>query len=489
MHYGGRVATRQQILEATSVAGWRRLFVEVRRPRAIANHPSAPWFVVATVCVGAFMGQLDASIVALAFPTLEGQFHASLGAVTWVGLSYLLTLVATVTAVGRLSDMVGRKLLYTYGFFVFIAGSALCGLAPSLASLEGFRVLQALGAALLQANSVAIIALAVPRRSLGRAIGVQGAAQAIGLALGPAVGGLLLAAGGWRLLFLVNVPFGILGMVAGLLFIPRSRHLAERVRFDWPGLALFVPAVVLLVGAVSLGNDLGWTSPGILGAALGGASLLAAFVLRERRTDAPLIDTRLFRSRAFSAGISSGLLSYLVMFGVLLVVPYFLERSLGAGTERTGLELATMPVALGLTAPLAGRLADRVGARPLTVTGMAVVAGTLALLALARPGEALLMAGLALVGAGLGLFTPSNNAAVMSAAPRSKSGVASGVLNMTRGMGTALGLALTGLAYGLAAGPSQGFHTSALFLAAVAAVAGAIAAVRPAARARADLIT
>ena len=176
---------------------WRqRWLVEPRRPPAVAQHRHAHWFVVATVCAGAFMGQLDASIVTLALPSLQQAFHASLAAVTWVGLSYLLVLVAAVTAVGRLSDMVGRKLIYTYGFGVFIIGSALCGLAPDLVVLDGSRALQAIGAAMLQANSVAIIYLAVPSSSLGRAIGVQGAAQALGLALGPAAGGLLLAAAG-----------------------------------------------------------------------------------------------------------------------------------------------------------------------------------------------------------------------------------------------------------------------------------------------------
>ena len=162
------------------------------------------------------MGQLDASIVTVALPTLQHTFDATVGAVTWVGLSYLLVLVATVTAVGRFSDMWGRKLVYVYGFVVFTGASLLCGLAPSLGALCGFRALQALGAAMLQANSLAIIVLVVPGRALGRAIGMQGTAQALGLALGPSVGGLLLAAGGWRLIFLVNVPFGILGAVAAV---------------------------------------------------------------------------------------------------------------------------------------------------------------------------------------------------------------------------------------------------------------------------------
>ena len=151
--------------------GWQRLLVEPRRPESVRNKANAYWFAVAAVCIGAFMGQLDASIVTVALPTLQRTFHASVGAVTWVGLSYLLVLVATVTAVGRLADMWGRKLLYVYGFAVFVIGSALCGLAPSLGILIACRVLQAVGAAMLQANSVAIIVIAVPRVSLGKAIG------------------------------------------------------------------------------------------------------------------------------------------------------------------------------------------------------------------------------------------------------------------------------------------------------------------------------
>jgi EmrB/QacA subfamily drug resistance transporter len=465
--------------------GWRRFLLEPPRPRRIAAHPRAYWLAVATVCVGAFMGQLDASIVALAFPTLQQDFNATLGAVQWVGLSYLLVLVSLVPAVGRVSDMVGRKLLYTYGFVVFIVGSALCGLAPGLLSLDAFRAVQALGAAMLQANSVAIIALAVPRAKLGRAIGIQGAAQALGLSLGPAVGGLLIAAGGWRLIFFVNVPAGVVGMVAGWFLIPRSRHLQERTPFDWTGLALFVPALSSLLIGLSYGNELGWLSPAILGAFVATATLGVAFVLREQRARSPMIDLALFSRQAFSAGIASGLLSYLVLFGTLFVTPFFLESDRGLSPGATGALLTALPIALGLVAPLAGRAADAVGARPLTVAGMLLAAGALVLLGLVHETTGLVAAWLALLGVGLGLFTPANNAAIMGAAPRSQSGSASGVLNMTRGLGTSLGLSLTGLVFGIVAGAhpqpelvAEGFRAAALFLAATALAAGGLAALR-----------
>ena len=253
---------------------WDRLLVEPRRPEVIRERDDAHWFAVAAVCVGAFMGQLDASIVTVALPTLQHTFGVSVGAVTWVGLSYLLVLVATVIAVGRFADMWGRKLLYVYGFVIFTLASVLCGFAPNLPALCGFRALQAVGAAMLQANSLAIIVLVVPGRSLGRAIGLQGTAQALGLALGPTIGGLLLAAGGWRLIFFVNVPFGLFGAVAAILLVPRSRNLMARVRFDWTGLGIFFPAVVALVSAISFGAALGWSSGLIVGLFVAAAALI-----------------------------------------------------------------------------------------------------------------------------------------------------------------------------------------------------------------------
>ncbi len=389
------------------------------------------------------MGQLDASIVTLAFPALERSFHAGVASVSWVGLTYLLVLVATVAAVGRFADMVGRKLLYLYGFIIFVVGSVLCAAAPSLLALDVFRAIQAVGAAMLQANSVAIIALAVPRRRLGRALGIQGAAQALGLALGPSVGGLLLAVGGWRVLFLVNVPVGLVGLVAALLFVPRSTHLQGRVEFDWTGFALFFPAVACLIFAISQGNNHGWTSPLIVASALVALSLGIGFVARERRCRNPMVDISLFRRVRFTAGVSSSLLAFLVLFGVLVVVPYLMERANGFGTVRTGLELMVMPVALGVVAPFSGRVADTVGVRRPAVTGLGLAAAGLVLVAVLRPATPGFVSLLALIGAGLGLFTSPNNAGIMASVPAEQSGLASGLLNMSRGLGTAMGLAVT----------------------------------------------
>jgi EmrB/QacA subfamily drug resistance transporter len=465
---------------------WGRLLIEPRRPLAIRERPNAHWFAVAAVCVGALMGQLDASIVTVALPTLQRSFHSNVGSVTWVGLSYLVVLVATVTAVGRFADMWGRKLLYIYGFVIFIVGSVLCGLAPDLAALCGFRALQAIGAAMLQANSLAIIVLVMPARSLGRAIGLQGAAQAIGLALGPSVGGLLLAAGGWRLIFFVNVPLGVFGAIAAYTLVPRSQNLQDRVAFDWKGLSLFFPTVVALLVAISFGTMEGWGSPLIVSLMVAAVLLAVWFVHHEGRDGQPMLDLGLFHNRRFATGIVAGVASYLVLFGVLLLIPFYLARGLGYGAARAGLELVALPLLFGVVAPLAGKLTDRIGPRRPMACGLTLVAAGLATLGLLRPGMAGLLLLLAVIGGGLGLFTAPNNATIMGSVPPRQAGMASGVLNMSRGLGTALGLALTGLLFTVSGGASGGhagadhaFTITALVLAAVAAGAGIVAATGP----------
>jgi len=418
----------------------------------VRRSPRAHWYVVGTVCIGAFMGQLDASIVTLALPRLGRELHASAGAVEWVALAYLLVLVATVTTVGRFADAVGRKLLYVYGFGVFTAGSVLCGLAPALWVLLVARVLQALGAAMLQANSVALITEAMPRPLLGRGLGVQGAAQALGLALGPAVGGALLALGGWRLIFLVNLPAGALGLSLGRFLLPRSRSrraVGERDRLGAVLLALAAAGPLLYL---SLAARAGYANRLLLALLAAGVFAAIALVRRERRVDAPLIEPSILRPRAIRIGLGSGLVSYLALFGTLFVVPYYLTAK-HVGAALVGLQLAVLPVAIGIAAPIAGRLLKPVGERPLTAGGLLVAAAGLLEIAL-RHDTTGLLAGLALAGVGLGAFTPANNATIMSASPAGHTGTVSGILNMTRGTGTALGVALASALYAMATGAS-----------------------------------
>ena len=254
----------------------RLLLNEVPRPASIRTWRGAPWLAVAAVCLGALMSQVDSSIVTLAYPTLQRHYGVSLGAVTWVGLAYLLTVVATLVAFGRLSDMFGRKLIYVYGFVLFLVGSVACGLAPNLGLLVLSRVLQAMGGSMIQANSVAIVVLALPVAKRTKGLGYQAAAQALGLALGPTLGGLLLGVASWRWLFWVNIPVGLVALPAAALFIPRSRNLEEPSRLDSPGTGLLMAGVVSLFGSLSVAGSLGWSSPAVL------AGLALALVLGLR---------------------------------------------------------------------------------------------------------------------------------------------------------------------------------------------------------------
>ena len=469
--------------EAPQVSLLDALSTEAPRPRRIAGWPRAYWLVVATVCVGAFMGQLDASIVSVALPAIGRDLGGSVGAVEWVALAYLLTLVGLVAPVGRLADSVGRKSLYVYGFAVFSAASALCGLAPNLPLLDAFRVLQAVGAAMLQANSVALIRSAVPDAKLGRALGLQGAAQAVGLACGPAVGGLLLAAGSWRWLFWVNVPAGVLGMVSGWFLLPRSRDRRPPQRVDWPGLGLFLTAVSLLMLGLSVAERVA-RLPVAAGLLIAAGGALLALRARERRTTAPLLDAALLRNRTFRSGLTAGLLAYAVLFGVLVVTPFYLVNGEHDSAQLAGLQLAALPVALGLVAPLAGLAADRRASRGVTAAGLVVAAAGLGVLVGWHATTLAVVGGLAVVGLGLGLFTPANNVTIMAAAPPSHAGAAAGILNMTRGLGTALGVAVAGLTYSLVAGgpapgpaaAGRGLTVTGLVLAALALTAAAVVA-------------
>lgn len=423
-----------------------------RFPLAIvSNRPGYHWFVVATVCVGAFMAALDASIVNIALPTLQKQFHVSLNVIEWVSLAYLLTLGSLIVALGRIADMFGRRWMYAFGFSIFIIGSLLCGFAPNLSFLLVSRIVQALGAAMLQANSVAIITAVTPVTARGKAIGIQGSAQAIGLSIGPAVGGALLALTGWRWIFFVNLPVGIIGTILGILLLPKDTKKVAREPFDYLGAALLAPTLVALIYLLNTGVKLGFSSllmPASLVVAVVG---LLLFLWVERRSKSPMVDLNLFRIPAFSIGNVTGVISFAVMYGVTLLGPFYLDYVEKIGSLQAGLYMTIIPIGMTLFTPLAGALADRFGTRLLTVAGMASAGLGSLLLAFMGGGltKPFLMLGLFLVGVGLGVFTPPNNSSVMGSAPSHRLGVAGGILNMSRTLGMGLGVTLGGLSFQL----------------------------------------
>jgi MFS family permease len=434
------------------------LLREPARPAAVREHPLAPWFAVATVCFGAFMGQLDASIVTVAFPALQRQFGAGLASVQWVSLSYLLVLTALLVPAGRWSDRTGRKLMYLYGFLVFAAASAACGLATSLAMLVALRVLQAAGAAMLQANSVALVVTSVPDRARRKALGVQAAAQAVGLASGPVAGGLLVAAVGWRWVFFLNVPVGVIALVAGVYLLPRTRGLASAPAAsdsaansaagpggaDLPGMGLLTVSVAAGMLAVSCLSGLGFPAWAIGVCAAGSVAAWVVLVRHERRCAAPLLDLRAMAASGVGPALGGALAAYLVLFGPLVLFPQIITAE-GGTALAAGLRLVALPAGFGLAAATADRLLPaRWPNRYRCVAGGILAAACCAALAVRVP-DAVSVVLLGLLGVGLGVYTPANNAEIMAAVPARDAAAAGGMVNMTRGIGTALGVLVVAL--------------------------------------------
>ncbi len=408
--------------------------------------PNWKWFILITVLMGATMSALDVSIVNVGMPTMKSDFNVSTSMIAWVAMAYMITLTIFLPFFGRLADMLGRTRLYTFGFIVFTVGSLLCGMAPTAYFLIGSRVLQAVGAGLLQANSVAIIVAAFPTSERGKAIGIQGAVQAISMSIGPLVGGALIAAIGWRAIFYVNLPIGLVGVTAALFILPKSEKAAEKEKVDYFGTLAFVIGLgALVLGINGLGTD--GITPMIITYLAIAVVFLAIFAITELRVRFPLIDFNMFKNGLFLLGNMTGMLSYYVLFGILFLMPFYMENVLKFSAGAAGLLLTPVPLSMAIVAPFSGNISDKYGSRIMTTAGM--VAASVGCMTMIFLGSAtaiwLLIIELVVIGTGMGMFTPPNNSAIMGAAPRDKLSVAGGILNMTRSLGSIFGVAVSSL--------------------------------------------
>ena len=415
----------------------------------VSSHPSWKWLILSTVLLGATMSALDVSIVSVAMPTLKTTFGVSMAVIEWITMAYMLTLTIFLPLFGRLADMFGRSKLYNIGFMVFSVGSLLCGMSTTAGFMIASRVIQAVGAGLLQANSVALITHAFPAKERGKAIGIQGAVQAISMAVGPFVGGILIATVGWRAIFYVNIPIGILGIVAALFILPSDQKVEKKEKIDYLGTAFFASGLASLVLAFNEGVKLGWGSPTIILYFLSGSILLSLFIITELRVKHPLIDLKLFKNATFLIGNLTGMLSYYVLFAILFLMPFYLQKVLGYSIALTGSLLTPLFLTMAVAAPFSGHISDKYGPRIMTTSGMLISA--LACFSLLFIGESVKIPVLAgtmiFLGLGMGLFIPSNNSAIMGSVPTDKLGMAGGLLNMTRSLGLILGVDISGVIF------------------------------------------
>jgi len=403
------------------------------------------WHAMAAVGVGVFLATVDGSIINVSLPTLVRSLDTEFAVVQWVVLGYLLTLTTFMLSIGRIADIVGKKTIYMLGFVVFTVGSALCGLAVSVYWLIAFRVLQAVGAAMIMALGAAILTEAFPPEERGKAMGMIGAIVSVGIVIGPALGGVIIGTLSWRWIFYVNLPVGVLGTILVARNVPDFKPAGQQ-RFDYLGaLTLCLSLLTLLLG-LTFGQQQGFFTP-IFGLMIGlWLLLLIIFIRIETKVSQPMIDLKLFGNMLFSINLATGFISFVGLAGVMILMPFYLENILGYKITHVGLLMGIVPVMLGITAPFAGALSDRAGTRRITVIGLAIMlVGFLAAGTLTQNTSAWgYLIRMSILGLGIGTFISPNNSAIMGSASRRQLGVVSGFMAVTRTLGQTVGVAVMG---------------------------------------------
>jgi len=457
-----------------------RLFAEENRK----------WWTLAAVSFGLFMIMLDNTIVNVALPSIERSLHLGVSELEWVVAGYALTFGAFMLTGGKLADLFGRRAMFVAGLAIFACASLACGLSGSADMLIAARVVQGLGAALMNPATLSIITVTFPPRERGTAIGIWAGVSALALAIGPLVGGLITERVNWNWIFFINVPIGIIAIVAAFVFIEESRDTSAEQRPDIGGLVSSAIGLFALIFGLIEGNTDGWTSPRILGSFAVAAVALAAFVALEVRQRLPMLDLALFRNRTFSGANTVMLLVGLAMFGVFFYVSLYMQQVLGFSPIQAGASFLPMTVLIILIAPLAGRFSDRIGSRAFVGGGMFLVAVSMFLFSRQGIHSSFfdLLPPMLSGGVGIALTMTPTTAAAMSSVRPDKAGVGSAVLNSMRQVGGSLGIAImgaivaAGVSNGLKAGEPQplafthGFQ-SALQVAALIALAGSVVAV------------
>jgi EmrB/QacA subfamily drug resistance transporter len=398
------------------------------------------------------LSSLGTSIANVGLPTLAQAFDASFQQVQWIVLAYLLAITTLIVSVGRLGDITGRRRLLLAGIVLFTLASVLCGIAPTLWLLIAARAAQGLGAAVMMALAMAFVGETVAKEQTGSAMGLLGTMSAVGTALGPSLGGVLIAGLGWRAIFLVNVPLGLLAFLLAYRTLPVDirRPKADRAGFDTVGTLL----LALMLGAYALAMTMGRGSFGAFNLALLLGTFLGAglFVLAEARTASPLIQLAMFRDPSLSASLATSALVSAVIMTTLVVGPFYLSRALGLDAAAVGLVLSAGPVVVALSGVPAGRVVDRVGAQRMTIIGLIGMATGSSILAMLPAALGILgyVSPIIVIAAGYALFQTANNTAVMTDVRPDQRGVISGILNLARNLGLITGASMMGAVFALA---------------------------------------
>jgi EmrB/QacA subfamily drug resistance transporter len=403
------------------------------------------WTVLLVTTIGAFMAPLDGSIVIIAIPSIASSMMVGLETVVWISLAYMLVLTVLLINAGRLADLRGRKRIYIFGFVIFTAGSILSGASSTGLELIIFRALQGIGAAFIAANSPAIVTESFQSWERGKALGINTMAVYAGLMTGPVIGGVLVQSFGWRSIFYVNVPIGILVVSLASIKLKEKQIFSMDEKFDFAGAVTLSVALASFLVVLTLGGSFGWDSFAILSLLVLAVSAFLLFIYVEGRVvQHPIFELSLFtKNRLFAAANIAALLNYIATSGVTFMISIYLQDVQGLQPESAGLFLIAMSVAMALLSPLSGWLADRFGSRSLSTVGMLIVTVGLLLLSQLNAESPVsdIVLRLTMLGIGFGLFSSPNTRAVMSSVEGSKLGVAAGTLSTMRATGQSVGLA------------------------------------------------
>jgi EmrB/QacA subfamily drug resistance transporter len=474
-----------------------------RRIGVEAGHDSYKWWALSCTSLGMLLATINSGTLIIALPDLERSLHTSLLELVWVILVYMIASTVLVLSAGRLSDQFGRKQAYIGGFVLFAVASLGAGSAGNGTQLILWRILQGIGGSFLFANAAAIVTDAFPRQQLGLAMGTNTMVAAIGLVIGPVLGGALVAIA-WPWVFWFNVPFGLAGSLWAGLVLREITGRSEDRRFDALGTVTFLIGLTGLVYGISKGGISGWDNTAVIGGLIAAAVLLPAFVVIEHRHPAPMLDLTIFRSRLFSAASAAAFTNGLARFALMFVFVFYFQGVQGNSPILAGIKLAPLALGMLFSSPLAGIWADRRGSRGLAVLGMLVTAAGLALMTTLQRDTSYINSGvyLFIVGIGSGMFNSPNTAAMMGTVPAHRRGIAAGARVLVQNTGAVISIAFvlavvtssvpksvlfavfSGLANHISNAQLVPFmsnmHTALWCLAAISIVGAAISAARPA---------
>lgn len=401
------------------------------------------WSILIIMVLSTFMAALDSSIVNVALPEMSRELNVTTSSIQVVATSYLIVISGTILIFGRLGDMLGKTRVFKLGLIIFTIGSLLCGITSSFPVLIAARIIQAIGAAGTMANNQGIITEVFPPNERGKALGLVGTAVALGSLVGPGLGGLIVGAGRWEFIFLINVPIGLATIFYGFRLLPKG-HEIVRGKMDWAGAFLFMFTIVPLFVAIGQGINRGFKDPLILGGFAVAIISFIAFLYVEKKRENPLIQLEIFNDKLFSLSIFCGFITFVAIFCNNIILPFYLQDVMAYTPQHTGLILMIYPLILTVVAPVSGHLSDKIGSEILTFVGLVFIsAGLLLMAGLNENSTAVsLILFTAVMSVGMGLFQSPNNSLVMSTVPKDKLGIAGSINALIRNLGMVCGIAL-----------------------------------------------